>query len=54
MKNQDFVWNSECQEEFGNLKEHLTEKVTFKFYDLSKSAELHTDVSENSTEAVLP
>ena len=35
LKNQRSVWNSECQDEFENLKEHLTEKVTLKFYDVS-------------------
>lgn len=38
-KNQRFVWNSECQVNLEHLKEHLTEKVTLKVYDLSKSVE---------------
>ena len=52
-KNQRFAWNSQCQDEFENLKEHLTEKVTLKFYDVSKSLELHIDAYENSIGAVL-
>lgn len=38
-----FLWSSECQNEFDNLKELLTENVILKFYDISKPVELHTE-----------
>ena len=36
------------------FKGTLNRKSNFEIYDVSKSVELHTDVSENSIEAVLP
>ena len=51
-KNQRFAWNTECQNEFQNLKEHLTEKLILKFYDNLKPVELDADSSEHAIGAI--
>ena len=45
-KKQCFVWNYECQNEFPNLKEHLTDRVIMKFYDVSKPVQLQNKLEE--------
>ena len=52
-KHKKFIWNDNHQQEFDKLKETLTSTSVLKFYDPSKSVELHTDASEFSIGAVL-
>jgi hypothetical protein len=51
--NCDFVWNSDCQTSFDDLKRKLMEPPILCIFDPSKETELHTDASALGFGAVL-
>lgn len=49
----EFIWDSNTQEEFENLKQILVNSPTLKFFDVNKPVVLSVDASQKGLGAVI-